>query len=106
MRQTVITRLDPGRSANVCPIRVPSDRLGLRVNPRAAVRPAEQFIRLLVADHPLLPRVPGKRPAELLRDVGQDAARGRDVALLDVGYGATTRGDVLEQVLHVVADGR
>src|SRR5262249_19540352 len=56
------------------------------VRPRGAVRPLEQPVRLVVADDLVLLGVPGERPAELLADVRQDAARRRDVPLLDVGH--------------------
>jgi phenylalanyl-tRNA synthetase beta chain len=50
--------------------------------------------------------VPRERPAELEGVVGQDAAGGRDVALLDVGDRLAARGDGPEEVLHVHADRR
>src|SRR6478672_10395857 len=57
-----------------------------RVHPRRPVRPLQPLVRLLVADDLVLRRVPRQRPAELLAEVRQDAARRRDVALLDVGH--------------------
>ena len=82
------------------------NRLDLRVDPGLAVRPAQQAVGLFVAhDHALL-GVPLERPAQLHRDVGQDAARRRDVALFDVGDRPPARGHVRQQVLHVAADGR
>ena len=80
---------------------------GFRVHPRLAVRPAQQLVRLVVADHLLLGRVPGQRPAELHRQVRQDAARRRDVPLLDVGDRLAARLDrPCRKFRHVAADRR
>src|SRR5581483_11829098 len=78
-------------------------RLG--VNPRLAIRPAEELVRLVVVDHLVLRRVPGQRPAELHREVRQDAARRRDVSLLDVGDRLATGLPGLEEVLPVPPQG-
>src|SRR5271157_55796 len=83
-----------------------SDRLDLRVNQGLAIGSAQEPVGfVIVADSPLL-GVPGERSPELQREVGEDAARGRNVAFLDVGHRFAARLDRCQEVEHVATDGR
>src|SRR5438128_2518764 len=63
---------------------IPSNSNNLRMQPRRSIRPAEEPVVIVVAPDSALVGVPGERVAELHGHVGQDAACGGDVALLDV----------------------
>src|SRR5271157_43374 len=79
----------------------PSSSSDLRMHPRCAVRPAQEPIRFVVAKHAAFFRVPGKPAAELHGEIGEDATRRGNVALLDVGHGPAAGGDRREKILHV-----
>src|SRR5258708_30304972 len=64
------------------------------------------MIGFVVAGDALFLGVPGERSAGLQRQVGEDAAGCRDVALFDIGHGLASVVDGSEEILHVVADGR
>src|SRR5688500_2847138 len=72
--------------------------LPLRMHPRLAILPRQQLVGFRIADDFVLCRIPNKGPAELHRQVGEDATGGRDVALLDVGDGPAAAGDGAEEV--------
>src|SRR5262249_18332390 len=80
-----------------------ASRLGVR--PRPAVGAAQQLVGLLVADDALPLGVPRQGAAQLHRQVGQDAAGRRDVALLDVGHRPDARSDGLDEVALVLPVG-
>src|SRR5262249_29532645 len=80
--------------------------LRLRVHPGLTVGPAQQPVRFLIPLDDLPGRVPGQGAVQALRQVREDAARGRDVAFLDVGDRAAARADGFQEVAHVAADGR
>ncbi len=70
----------------------PSHPIRFRMLPRLAVRPAQQPRRFGIAHNHALGGIVFQRPAELHGDVGQDAARGGDVPLLDIRHRSSTRG--------------
>ena len=80
-------RIMHSRSRTVWPSRIRLDCLGNRVDPGTPVFAAQQLVRFIVADHFLCLRIPGQCAPQFHRDVREDAARGGDVALLDVRHG-------------------
>jgi hypothetical protein len=57
------------------------------MHPRTSVWAPQKAVGLLIAVDALGFHVPSESAAELHREIGQDAACGRDVALFDVGDG-------------------
>ena len=75
------------------------------MRPRLPVRPPQQAVGFFIADDLLFLGVPRQSAAELNGEIRQNAARGRDVAFLDVGDGSPARGDFVQKVLHMPSDG-
>src|SRR5204863_7417208 len=86
------------------PLLLLSFQLRFRVDPRTSVWAMQQAIGFVVAHHHLFRGVPIQRTAELHREVRKNAARGRDVALFDVGYGLASLVDGGEEIRPVVAN--
>ena len=76
------------------------------MDPRSAIRALEQPVRFLVADDSLMRRIPIKSPVQLHRDIRQNAARSRNIRLLDVRDGFGARVDRGEKIFHVRANRR
>src|SRR5688500_14786879 len=75
------------------------------MHPRFSILACEQLVGFCITHDFVLGGVPGERAAELHREVGEDAAGGADVALLDVGAGPAAAGDGGEEVPLVGAVG-
>ena len=78
----------------------------LWVDPGGSIGTAEEAICFVVALDVSGGGVPLERSSELHRHVRENAARGRDVSLFDIGDGLAARVDRGQKILHVIADGR
>src|ERR1041384_5036681 len=74
------------------------------MRPRIPVLPCEQPIGLVIANHAPLHWIPCERTAERHRMVRQNAARSRDISLLDIRHRLAARSDRLQEILHVTAN--
>src|SRR6266498_1975523 len=77
-----------------------------RMAPWLPVSACEALGRVAVVDHQAFLGVVNNRPAEVHREVGEEAARGGDVALLDVGDRPAAFLDGGEEIEHMPARGR
>ena len=82
-----------------------SEKLRFGMHPRLTVGAAQEPVRFVIALDNLLGRVPRQRAIQALRQVGEDAACGRNMAFFDVGDRTATLGDGVQEVSHVAADG-
>src|SRR6266849_6816757 len=76
------------------------------MDPRLAIGSTQQPVGLLVAYDALIVRIPRQCPAEPERQVRQNTARRRDVALFDVRHRLAARSDSPQEILLVPAIGR
>jgi hypothetical protein len=76
------------------------------MDPRDSVGAAEAAVGFFVVGDALLGAVPLQRAAQFHRQVRQNAARRRDVPLLDVGDRTAAGLAGFEQIQHMDADGR
>src|SRR4051794_33471756 len=95
----------PSRPRKKCPLAERADYFtnGRRSDqvPRLARGPAEERVRLRVADDFFLRRVPAQLPAGAVSDVAEVAHERRLVADLDVGDRPLPRPHALDEILGV-----
>ena len=73
----------------------------LLLDPRPPIRPPQKLVRFVVADHLLPVGIPRQRPAELHRQVRENATGSRYVRLLDVGDRLAASVDCLPQEIQL-----
>src|SRR5579883_3672136 len=74
------------------------------MHPGRTIFALQHTIGLFIADHLLLFGIPLERSSECKRVVGQNARRGRDVALLDIRDGPAAGINCVQKIQHVIAD--